>query len=175
MAFAPSKRRRTQKIATATVSLNAMMDIMTIILLFLLKTYAVTGALMQPSIGNLPESTSDLQPRRTLSVVLTTDGLYADADRFAELTGEQRQGRRIVEAAELRDPEAVSLPGLEAYLDERRELERSLGKAVPSRELTVQAAGDVPYAWILKLINAATLADYDVFEFVVVRDEGAGP
>jgi len=175
MAFPPSRRRRNLPTQPAQVSLNAMMDMMTIILLFLLKTWSVTGALLTPAIGDLPISDASAEPRRTLSLVLTSEGLFEEAE-----VASQRGpgiGRMIVPSEEFDDPASVSLPRLEAWLAERRELERSLGKLVPSRELTVQAARGVPYSWVLKLINASTLADYDLFEFVVLRhpsDGGAG-
>jgi hypothetical protein len=147
-----------------------MMDMMTIILLFLLKTWSVTGALLTPAIDNLPISSTREEARRSLSLVLTSEGLFEEAEVGGE-TG-PGVGRLIVPSEEFMSAESVSLPSLESYLTERRELERELGKLVPSRELTVQAADDIPYAWVLKLINAATITDYDLFEFVVEREAG---
>jgi len=175
MAFAPSKRKRLQTREPVAVSLTSMMDMMVIILLFLLKTYAVTGALLRPAIDNLPLSTSDTTPRKTLSLVLTKDGLFEDADDFASMSEAQREARRIAAPAELEGTKEVRLPSLESFLKQRRELEASLGKRLRSRELTIQASKEIPYAWVLKLINTASLMDYDVYEFVVERDTGGGP
>ncbi|MFH0883034.1 MAG: biopolymer transporter ExbD [bacterium] len=172
MAFAPSKRRRFTTQEAGRVSLTPMMDMMTIILLFLLKTYSVAGALLSPAIGDLPVSESRTEPRRTLSVVLTTDGLFEEAEVGSDQ--ESGIGRLIVSTKEFDNEASVSLLSLESWLADRRELERSLGKQVTSRELTVQAARGVPYAWVLKLINAATLSDYDVFEFVVLKSAESG-
>ena len=175
MAFAPSKRRRLRTLKPAGVSLTSMMDMMTIILLFLLKTYTVTGALLHPAIDDLPLSTANTTPRKLLSLVLTPEGLFEDNDQFAQLSDSQRLARRIVSPAELKDTSAVSLPSLERFLRQRRELEKSLGKTAPARELTIQAAKDIPYSDVLKLINAASIAGYDVYEFVVERDTGDTP
>jgi biopolymer transport protein ExbD len=172
MAFAPSKRRRFIPLEPGRASLTPMMDMMTIILLFVLKTYSVTGALLTPAISDLPVSDSRAVPRRTLSLVLTAEGLFEEA----QVTSDQGPGlgRRIVSANEFANEASVSLPSLETWLADRKELERSLGKMVTSRELTVQAARGVPYSWVLKLINAATLSNYDVFEFVVLKTAPAG-
>lgn len=168
MAFAPSRRRRTLTRKPATVSMNAMMDMMTIILLFLLKTWSVTGGIFTPAIANLPVSNTQMEARRTLSLILTSEGLFEEA----EVGGEQGPGlgRLLVPSEEFNSAQSVSLPSLESFLAQRRQLERELGKLIPSRSLTVQAADDIPYAWVLKLVNASTLADYDQFEFVVERE-----
>lgn len=175
MAFAPSKRRRLKTTEPAGLMLTSMMDIMVIILLFLLKTYAVTGALMHPSVANLPVSTADNPPRKTLSLVLTSSGLYEDVVGFADLDGAQRTEYRIAPVSEFRSEKEVTLPSLEAFLKERRQLESSLGKAGLSREMTIQAEKDIPYAWILRLINASSTSGYDILEFVVETDAGGGP
>ena len=172
MAFAPSKRRRFLPQEAGRVSLTTMMDMMTIILLFLLKTYSMTGALLTPAISDLPISESRTEPRRTLSVVLTTQGLFEES----EVGSDQGPGlgQLIVPVNEFNNSASVSLPSLETWLSDRRALDRSLGKQTLSRELTVQAARGVPYAWVLKLINAASLSDYDVFEFVVLKTDETG-
>jgi|GEM_PF-506160 len=173
MAFAPSKRRRLLTTEPAKVSLNAMLDIMTIILLFLLKTYSVSGGLTKPAIENLPESTIDAEPRKSLSVILTRDGLFEDTqDENGAVDFSNVE--IIVEPLELASGDNVALPGLEKYLKERRDLEIALGKEVPSRELTIQAADNVPYEWILKLINSASKQEYDVFEFLVMKESAGG-
>ena len=175
MAFPPSKRRRLKTTEPTGLMLTSMMDIMVIILLFLLKTYAVTGALMHPSVANLPVSTADKSPRKTLSLVLTSYGLYEDVEGFADMDTAQRAAHRIAPISEFRDSKEVSLPSLERFLNERSELEVSLGKAAESPEMTIQAEKDIPYAWILRLINASSASGYDILEFVVETDTGGGP
>lgn len=175
MAFAPSKRRRLKTTEPTGLMLTSMMDIMVIILLFLLKTYAVTGALMHPSVANLPISNADKPARKTLSLVLTSSGLYEDVEGFADMLPAQRTNHRIAPVSEFLSEKEVTLPSLEGFLKERRQLEASLGKAERSREITVQAEKDIPYAWILRLINASSTAGYDILEFVVETNSGDGP
>jgi biopolymer transport protein ExbD len=170
MAFAPSKRRRLKKIEPAGINLNPMMDIMTILLLFLLKSYTVSGALIHPSINNLPISSAEKEPTKTLSLILTQDGLFEDIG--SEFNPETMDGQKIISKSDLSNASVTTFPRLEKYLSDRRAFELSLGKKVPSRELTIQAADNVPYAWILKLISSASNSDYDTFEFLVLREEG---
>ena len=174
MAFAPSKRRRLKTTEPVGLMLTSMMDVMVIILLFLLKTYAVTGALMHPSVENLPLSTSEKAPRKTLSLVLTSDGLYEDVEGFTEMSQRERESHLIAPASELNNNSEVTLPSLEQFLKERRQLEVSLGKAALSREITVQAEKDTPYASILRLINTSSASGYDVIEFLVENEDGDG-
>jgi len=49
MAFKPSKSKKHDTKIEGTLNMNSMMDMMTIILLFLLKSYSTTGALAAQS------------------------------------------------------------------------------------------------------------------------------
>ncbi len=147
-----------------------MMDIMTILLLFLLKSYTVSGALVHPSINNLPISSAEKEPTKTLSLILTQEGLFED--NGGELDPSLMDELQIISKSDLSNASVTTFPELEKYLGDRRAFELSLGKKVPSRELTIQAADNVPYSWILKLINSASNSDYDTFEFLVLREEG---
>ncbi|HEB85312.1 MAG TPA: hypothetical protein ENI92_09985 [Bacteroidetes bacterium] len=165
MAFAPSKRRRLKVQREATVSLNSMMDMMTIILLFLLKSYSTTGALIKPAIPNLPKSTVQTEPKRVLGLILSEQGLFHDVE------GEQKP--LVTAVDELASEEELIMPSLEAFLLDRQELDRQLGKKV-TEEMTLQAADNIPYSWILKVVQTAASVDFIKFDFVVIKTtEGA--
>ena len=74
MAFKPSKSKKHNTQLQGTLNMNSMMDMMTIILLFLLKSYSTTGALATQSESlKLPVSDRTLKPKKELNVSIATD------------------------------------------------------------------------------------------------------
>ena len=74
MAFTPSKSKKHNTQLQGSLNMNSMMDMMTIILLFLLKSYSTTGALAAQSESlKLPVSTRDIKPKKELNVSVAQD------------------------------------------------------------------------------------------------------
>ncbi|MBZ0263245.1 biopolymer transporter ExbD [bacterium] len=165
MAFAPSKARKLQTRKEPTVSLNSMMDMMTIILLFLLKSYSTSGALMQPHLDNLPESTVQKSPEKHLAVVVSERGVL----KPSESATDKATMPILVPIGELASEEEAALPSLEAFLYDQRAMDEKLGKKEIAHVLTVEAAENIPYSWILKIVETATSVGFDTFDFVVTK------
>jgi biopolymer transport protein ExbD len=131
-------------------------------LLFLLKTYSVSGAFIKPAEGvNLPQSTVTQEPVKVLSLIVTPQGLFED------VSIEQR--RLIEDVAALDDDAAIELDNLYAYLSMVQERNRHLGRE-EKRVLTVQGDKSIPYRWILKIINTCSSAGFDKIDFVVYKE-----
>ncbi|MCK4774074.1 MAG: biopolymer transporter ExbD, partial [Candidatus Krumholzibacteria bacterium] len=67
------KRNRRIKIRSVhtPLRLTSMMDILTVLLLFLLKSFVVEGEVMTPIPGvDLPESSSDTTPRAAVVIAI---------------------------------------------------------------------------------------------------------
>ena len=107
MAYAPSKAKSLKK-EEAGLSLNSMMDMMTIILLFLIKSMSTSGAMVRPSqFLELPEGVRTVEPEKALSLLISTDGVLEDMEA---------EPRILSSAAELDNEANMVLPGLEAFL-----------------------------------------------------------
>lgn len=162
MAFAPSKGKKHRRSGAAAPQLTSMMDMMTIMLLFLLKTYSVSGALIKPAEGvQLPNSTVTKEPAKVLSLIITRDGLYEDVSH--------KERRLIEDEASLQDDNAVELPKLFAYLSQVQDRNRQLGRD-EKRTLTIQGDKTTPYRWILKVINTCSNAGFEKIDFVVFKE-----
>ncbi|VAV83615.1 hypothetical protein MNBD_DELTA01-2126 [hydrothermal vent metagenome] len=77
-----SKRRRRNRVVVATLSLTALMDVFTIILLFLLKSYSAEGDIM--SIDSklvLPVSTATEVTRTSLLLQVTPDDIIVEGEK----------------------------------------------------------------------------------------------
>lgn len=159
MAFPPSKGKKNRRKESQELSLNSMMDMMTIILLFLLKSMSTTGALIRPSpYLDLPYSIQDMAPKKAIAILVTTSGVKEDMES---------EPRIISDQYEMMNPENVVLPGLEKYLVEHRDLRDRIGKF--RGEITIQCDKNVTYDWLLKVINTCGQAEFVTIDFVVIK------
>jgi biopolymer transport protein ExbD len=85
------RRRRRRRIRTRTVHtplrLTSMMDILTTLLLFLLKSFVVEGEVITPVPGvNLPESSSITTPQAAIVVAIFNDNIMIDGQVVAQVS-----------------------------------------------------------------------------------------
>ena len=79
MAFQPSKSKKHDTKQQGTLNMNSMMDMMTIILLFLLKSYSTEGALASQSASlSLPISDRIQKPKKEVNVSVATDAILVN-------------------------------------------------------------------------------------------------
>ena len=82
MAFAPSRSKKHKTIVHEELNLTSMMDAMTIILLFLLKTFSTSEAIVTPSSDmRLPYSLSVEEPHDELTVSVTRENILVANQR----------------------------------------------------------------------------------------------
>lgn len=162
MAFPPSHSKRHRERGEFKFRITSLMDVMTIMLLFLLKTYSVSGALMKPAQGvDLPSSAVTQEPVKVLSLIIAPEGLFEDVSI---------NERRLIESVGvLNDDDVLKLENLSAYLHMVQERNRHLGRA-EKRVLTIQGDKSVPYRWILKIIDTCSGAGFEKIDFVVFKE-----
>lgn len=162
MAFAPSKGKKHLDRSELKLRITSLMDVMTIMLLFLLKAYTVSGALMKPAEGiQLPTSTVTQEPVKVLSLIITPKGLFEDVSA--------QQRRLIEDETALEDDNTIDLANLYGYLSSVQERNRHLGRE-EKRVLTIQGDKTIPYRWILKVINTCSVAGFEKIDFVVYKE-----
>ncbi|HEX7344763.1 MAG TPA: biopolymer transporter ExbD, partial [bacterium] len=160
MAFPPSKGKKHGRRLAAMPQMTSMMDMMTIMLLFLLKAFSTSGAFIKPGEGvDLPSSTVMNEPQKVLSLIVTQDGVYEDLD--------SKRGKRVEDLISLQDDNLVELPMLSDFLNRAQERSRQLGRE-EKRTLTVQGDKTIPYRWVLKVINTCSNSGFDKIDFVVL-------
>ena len=161
MAFAPSKGKKNRRTDKGGLSLNSMMDMMTIILLFLLKSMSTSGALIQPSpFLELPKADREMEPKKAVAILVTLDGVLEDMET---------NPRVLAPRAEMVDTENVILPGLEGFLNETREFVLKTGRPFKG-EITIQCDKNVTYDWLLKVINTCGQTEFATIDFVIVKE-----
>ncbi len=165
MAFAPSKGKKyaDSRKGAGKMQLSSMMDMMTIILLFLIKSYSATGALVQPSQHlELPSAKRDMEPKKVVAILVSTN--------YGVLEDIEEEIRSLSPPDEINSESNAILPGLSAYLAEKRDFRISNNLDFKG-EVTVQCGMDVPYNWLLKVINTCGQNEFTVIDFVVKKIE----
>lgn len=164
MPFPPSKRKRKRsRIVVASLMLTSLIDMFTIILLFLLQSYSMQGDVynIDPKL-KLPVSMAREAPNMRLIVQVTTDDLIVDGKKVASLAG-------LAEGKDL-----VIGPVLEA-------LNRNTGKVEfiersnPSfkfrGEVMVQADRRTPFKVLEKIMYTCGQAGYGNISLAVFTGE----
>lgn len=154
-------RRGGRGASHAMSSLIPMIDMLTILVVYLLVHAADYEILPNTRSIQIPQSISETKPRETVTVLVTKDSLFVN-------------GAEIASVAELRArPEPVIEPL-------KRVLVTEAGKRVlkdrddpSSHEVTVLADKDLPYKFVKTILSTCTAAEYGKVSLAVIERERA--
>jgi len=140
------------------LALVPMIDILTILVVYLLVHTSDTEIL--PSTNNIavPQSISELKPRETTLVTVTRDMLYVN-------------GEAVVSVAEFGGSTGPVVESLRAALG--RQAANVLPGTATAREVTVMAEKALPYAVLRRIVASCSAAEYTKVSLVVVEREQA--
>jgi biopolymer transport protein ExbD len=164
------KKRKEREAAGEIKELNitAMMDMMTILLVFLLKSFASSSAAITASEDvRPPVSTTRATPKDTVAVTITPKNILVGEREVVRLQNGQIpadkvQGRLVLPLDAQLKKEVEKLK----YIAERN-------PAAPfSRELSVIADKKVPYDMLLTVLYTAGQNELENYRFVVLQKEG---
>lgn len=139
----------------ATLNLTALMDIFTILLIFLLVNNNNAAKLPDDQDIQLPESTAQELPNDVLIIQVSPSSVVIDGRKIADTQAVRAQEERTVEA-----------------LVEELKFRASRALALDSeeeREVLIQADRDVPYAVIKKLMRSCMETPYTKVAFAVLK------
>ncbi|MCI5600973.1 MAG: biopolymer transporter ExbD [Hallerella porci] len=147
-------------------SLTSMMDMMTIILVFLIKNMDAEGQLItQAENLILPISTSKVQPKEvSLSVVV--DAGYVVVDN-----------QKIIPTPDVMAQEDLLIAKVDSVLKERRATERdhALRAGLPADEagnIIIQIDKNIPYDVMYKVMATCGFSGYTNISFAVMMKNG---
>ncbi|MDR1759490.1 MAG: biopolymer transporter ExbD [Fibrobacter sp.] len=152
--------------ANAPFSLTSMMDMMTIILVFMIKNIDAEGQLItQAENLILPVSTSKIQPKE-VSLSVTVDNEYVVVDNA-----------KIIKTADVLAQEDILITSVDSVLKERREAERefALRSNLPADEagnIVVQIDKNIPYDAMYKVMATCGYSGYTNIAFAVMMKNG---
>jgi biopolymer transport protein ExbD len=134
-----------------------MIDILTILVVYLLVHSADTEILSNARNVAIPQSVAEQKPRESTVITVTRDTLYVNGDAVLQL-------------AELRAAPGPVIEPLRAALANQP---RSLVGDTERREVTLMAERTLPYAVLRKVIASSAAADYTKVSMAVVERQQA--
>jgi biopolymer transport protein TolR len=140
------------------LSLVPMIDILTIIVVYLLVHAADAELLSNPRNVSMPMSVSELKPREATVITVARDMLYVN-------------GEEVVSVAEVA---ASTEPVVERLRVKLRKQARSLlGASADEREITVIADKSLMYPVLRRIVASCSAAEYTKVSLAVVEREQA--
>ena len=164
MAYIPShKKQHKTDPGEARLQLTSMMDMFTIILVFLLKTYSTHGQLINPSQDlTLPSSMTQQMPELGLDVTVSSDWILVNGRPVVRTSSLESQGGYII--PDLREE-------LFRYAREAEKMEELYG-AKFSGKVTIRGDKNLPYRTLIKVMATCGQSDYPNMRLIVYREEG---
>lgn len=163
MAFIPSRRKKHDTDpGKIHVNLTSMMDMFTIILVFLLKNYSTEGFLIQPSeYLTLPSSTIEKSPEVALDLVISKEWLMLNHEPIEKVANILNSDRLVIEPLQQK---------LLLYAREAKKMEVAYGTKF-SGKVTIQGDKEIPYKLLVKVMATCGRSDYPNMRLVVYRKE----
>jgi biopolymer transport protein ExbD len=140
------------------LTLIPMIDVLTIMVVYLLVHAADTESLPNTRNISIPQSISELKPNATTVVTVTRDMLYVDGEAVVPIARIVASGDPVIEP-------------LRAALG--RQAASVLGEPGAQREVTVMAEKSLPYSLLRRIVASCSAADYNKVSLAVVEREQA--
>jgi len=150
--FSPGTKRT--KRGTFSLKLTSMIDMFTILLVFLLKSYSAEGQIMSITKDlRLPESTSQMQPKVTSIVAITQEWIIVD-------------GRPIVKIEDIMASENMLIKSLESELSKIRSISEGIGEISDDMQgfkgnITIQGNRDITFDLLKKIMLTCGSTGYN--------------
>lgn len=166
------KRKRRELVEPEPLTITSLMDIMTIILVFLLKSYSANPVQLKGGDDlKLPFSTADQEPAESAAITVTLNNILVTDDSVAKL---ERRDDGTVQVAEsdlsaggfMIDP---LFEALQKEVDKQKKIEKYNKKAKFTELVTIIVDRNVPFSLLSKVMYTAGQASFSKFKFAVVK------
>ena len=148
------------------LNLNSMMDMMTIILVFLLKSYGEEPIKVTKG-TDVPFSTSEIAPSDMTVVTITDDSIVLLEKEVVKLTG-----RKVDKAFKKGGDAGLVIVPLETSLREEVEKQKNVANQTKREfkgEMTIVADLETPYRLIAEVMQTAIASEFKKFRFAVIK------
>lgn len=163
MAFIPSRRKKHDtNPGKIRLNLTSMMDMFTIILVFLLKNFSTEGMLIQPSeYLTLPSSTIEKSPEVALDLVISKEWVMVNHEPVEKVSDIIASEKLVIKNLQEK---------LLVYAREAKKMEELYGTKF-SGKVTIQGDREIPYKLLVKVMATCGKADYPNMRLVVYKKE----
>jgi biopolymer transport protein ExbD len=163
---AKRKANRGHEDEEASLTLNSMMDMMTIILVFLLKSYGEEPLVILPN-TDVPISVAEVTPEDMTVVTVNKEGIFMVRERILELEDGKVSGnfKKGGESGLIIEPLEESL---RKEVEKLKSIAQASGKAFEG-DMTIIADQSVNYRLLVEVMQTAIGTEFKKFRFAVIQ------
>ncbi len=159
MRRAIEKLLNNNKKATFILQLTAMVDMFTILIVFLLKSFSTSSVTINPHNGlKLPQSSAYVEPIEALKLVVAMDGIYVDDIKIVEVA----EGKILANQLDANDQDFIRT--LYKELDKQAIKSKKIATKNEDMEfdgkIVMQADARLDYSELKKVMYTASLAGF---------------
>jgi biopolymer transport protein ExbD len=175
-----AKKKARRGAAEAGLSITSMMDMMTIILVFLLKNYQTESVTVAASEDlQIPLSSAQKSPKLAVNVIVSRKDIVVDGTWVLDLQRSVNEGSGAEEMIVPDDEKKGQLIAkLYDILLEKAETAKDLGAQTGSEEFAfkgevlLQVDKRMPFSVVREVMFTAGQAQFSNFRFVVIKNSG---
>ena len=137
--------------------LTSLIDVMTILLVFLIKSFSVEGNLITPSHDLvLPMSNSDKQPKQQCAIEITKTSILSDGQKIVDIESVNRDDSLLIEPLY----KWMVVQGA-----------RCGDSTQGGREIMIQCDRELPYLYVKRVMYSCSKAGFNRFSVLVIQEE----
>lgn len=170
MRRAVEKLKRDNKKSTFVLQLTAMVDMFTIIIVFLLKSFSTSAVNIEPQKGlKLPVSTSSTNPIEGLKMVVSKEGVFVNSKQIVVF----KDGKILDSDVEAEDPRFVVplFNELDKYAKQSQEIAKINEEHKFEGVVVVQADSSLSYEVLRKIMYTSSMAGYAEMKMATISME----
>lgn len=162
--------------ASGELNITSMMDMMTIILVFLLKSYSTSDVSVAPSDDlQIPISSSQKPPKMAVNVVVSRKEILVDSVPVLRLTtyADPETGEALI-SVPAEEKRGQMITKLYDVLLEKAEVAKALGERAGEEhgfkgQILLNCDKRLPFSIIREVMYTAGQAQFGEFRFVVIK------
>lgn len=162
------KSRRAVSEEAAMVTINSLMDAMTIVLVFLLMNYSIDPLRIDAGDDlKLPPSTTEVNPEPSATVTVTANGIIVNDQMVVDV-----QNGEVDKVKKMGDENSLQIQPLFEALNEEATRQKEMARLTGGRFdglLTVIAHQETPYRLITEVLFTAGQAEFARYKFAVLK------
>ena len=165
-----AKRRVPEHEAISHINLTAMMDMMTILLVFMIKATASQTSTLNLGEITLPNSKTRMPPpEEAVGVTIAKTAILVEGEPVVAVKGgdvdasEKKSGTFGIEITKVKDL-------LNKHHTRVKKIAQARGEE-PTQELTIIADKDTPYRLLVSVIYSAGQAEFKNYRLIVLRQD----
>lgn len=173
------KKKSRRDTTDGGLSITSMMDMMTIILVFLLKSYSTDDVSVAPSKDlQVPISSAEKAPKLAVNVVVSQSQIVVDGDEVLALERVQDDSGAEVTAVPASEKRGQLISSLYERLLEKAETAKDLAMRTGAEEfefkgeVLLQCDKRLPFSVIREVMFTAGQAQFGNFRFIVIKASG---